>query len=53
MDQEIKKSSTNLETKIVKNTSSLLPTENQKKEVPIRWEVIETEYDSGPKMGID
>lgn len=53
MDQEIGKSSADLETKKLKNTSSLLATEHQQKEVPIHWEVIQTEYDSGPKMGID
>jgi hypothetical protein len=53
VDQEIKKWGTDVKTKKLKNISGSLATENQKKEVPIHWEVKQTEYDSGPKMGID
>ena len=53
MGQGIKISSTNLDTESLTNPSSFDPTQNQKKEVPIQWEVVQREYDSGPKMGID
>ena len=53
MDQEIKILSTNSESKKLKNSSSSISIGNKKTEVPVVWEAIQTEYDSGPKMGID
>lgn len=53
MSPKIKKSNMILEKGNLKNTSSFLSTENQKKDGPILWEEIEAKYDSGPKMGID
>jgi len=37
----------------LKNASSFLVPEDQKREVPIVWDIIQSEYDSGPKTGID
>ena len=53
MDESIKKWKLEKGSKTLSNISDLTGAEDKKKEVPILWEVKQTEYDSGPKMGID
>lgn len=52
-NEELSKSVPDLDGQKLKNTPSFLAAEDQKRETRIVWNVIPSEYDSGPKIGID
>lgn len=53
MDRETKTSNLATVSKKLNDLSDFCATEGHSKGAPIQWESIETQYDSGPKMGID
>ena len=53
MNKKIERWKSQLDSRKANKISDFLAVEGQEKEGPIFWEIRQTEYDSGPKMGID